>query len=200
MATVGREAVDVVDVRFLHLLDELPGVGRHAVEEAALAFGEEDVEGEGRLAGAAEAGDDDELVAGDVEVDVLQVVLAGAGDADVVVGGRDCGGAIGSAVEESGVVSAASRAAAGGRGRGEELAGVAFRDFGDFFRGAGGDDLPAVVAGFGAEVDDVVGALDDLEVVLDDEEGVAGVDEAVEDVEEHGRCRRSGGRSWVRRR
>ena len=41
----GRETADAVDVGLFHLLGELPGVGGHGVEEAALAFGEDDVEG-----------------------------------------------------------------------------------------------------------------------------------------------------------
>jgi hypothetical protein len=56
----------------------LPGVGGHGVEKAALALGEEDVEGEGGFPGAGEAGDDYELVAGDIEGDVFEVVVAGA--------------------------------------------------------------------------------------------------------------------------
>ena len=48
-----REALDPVDIRFLKLLDELPGVGRHAVEEASLPLGEKDIERQSRLAAAA---------------------------------------------------------------------------------------------------------------------------------------------------
>ncbi len=52
MATVGRKATcELVDFRSFQLLGELPGVGGHRVEEAALAFGEEDVEGKGGFAG-----------------------------------------------------------------------------------------------------------------------------------------------------
>ena len=47
----GRQALELVDLGFFQLLGELAGVGGHRVEEAALAFGEEDVEGEGGLAG-----------------------------------------------------------------------------------------------------------------------------------------------------
>ena len=36
-----RHAFDQIDIRFLELLDELPRVGRHAVEKTALPFGEE---------------------------------------------------------------------------------------------------------------------------------------------------------------
>ena len=46
-----------------------------------------------------------------------------------------------------------------------------------------GDELAAVFAGFGAEVEDPVGGFDDFEVVLDDEQGVAGIDEFLEDGE-----------------
>ena len=74
----GREAFDVVDVGLLHLAEELAGVGGEGLDVASLAFGVDGVEGEGRLAGAGEAGDDDELVARDLDVDVLEVMLAGA--------------------------------------------------------------------------------------------------------------------------
>ena len=55
---------------------------------------------------------------------------------------------------------------------------------GDEFGGALGDELAAVLAGFGAKVEDPVGGFDDVEVVLDDEKGVAGIDEFLEDGEE----------------
>ena len=77
-----RQAGEGIELGLFELLGELARVGGHRVEEAALAFGEEDVEGEGGLAGAAEAGDDDELVARDVEGDVLEVVFAGAAELD----------------------------------------------------------------------------------------------------------------------
>ena len=44
----------------------------------------------------------------------------------------------------------------------EILAGVARLARGDIFRGAGGDDMAASIAAFGAEIDDPVGGLDDL--------------------------------------
>lgn len=49
-----------------------------------------------------------------------------------------------------------------------------------------GDDFAASVAGFGADVDEVVGLGHDVGVVLDDDDGVAVIDEAVEDVDEFG--------------
>src|SRR5690606_17582130 len=73
----GREAAEQIEVGLFQLLGELPGVGGHGVEETALALGEEDVEGEGGFSGTGKAGDDDELVARDIDGDVLEVVLAG---------------------------------------------------------------------------------------------------------------------------
>ena len=76
------QSLDPVDIGFLELLDKLTGVRRHAVEESALPFGEEDVECERRLAAATEPRHDDHLIAGDLDGDVLEVVLARSVDLD----------------------------------------------------------------------------------------------------------------------
>ena len=47
-----RQAVDLVDVRLLHLAEELAGVGAQALDVAALALGVDRVEGEAGLAAA----------------------------------------------------------------------------------------------------------------------------------------------------
>jgi hypothetical protein len=70
-----RQAVDLVDVRLLHHLEELAGIGRKRLDIAALALGVDRIEGERRLAGAAEAGQHDQAVTRQLEVDVLEVVL-----------------------------------------------------------------------------------------------------------------------------
>src|SRR5262249_61985913 len=85
----GREPLDRVHLGLLHLLEELARVGRQRFDVAALAFGIDSVEGERRLAGAREPGDHDQLVARDLEVDVLEIVLAGASDDDPVTGHGD---------------------------------------------------------------------------------------------------------------
>ena len=77
-----RQAVDLVDVRLLHHLQELAGVGRQGLDIAALALGVDGVEGERRLAGTRQPGEHHELVARDADVDVLEIVLAGAADGD----------------------------------------------------------------------------------------------------------------------
>ena len=77
-----RQAVDVVDVRLVHLPQELPGVRGEALHVPSLALGVQGVEGEARLAGARETRDDDQLIPWDLDADVLEVVLPGTDDAD----------------------------------------------------------------------------------------------------------------------
>ena len=75
-----RQAVDGVQVGLVHLPEEHAGVAGQALHVAALAFGVDGVEGQARLARARQPRDDHQLVARDGEVDVLEVVLAGALD------------------------------------------------------------------------------------------------------------------------
>ena len=101
-----REAVDEVDVGPLHHPEKLAGVARQRLHVAALALGVDRVEGQARFAGPAQARHHDELVAGDVEVDALEVVLAGTADKDAVVhsggGGADSGEPAGGGAVPSG--------------------------------------------------------------------------------------------------
>ncbi len=78
----GRQPVDLVDVGLLHHLQELARIGRERFDVTALAFGIDGVEGERGLSGARQAGEHDQLVARDLEVDVLEVVLARAANGD----------------------------------------------------------------------------------------------------------------------
>ena len=78
-----REPLDQVDVGLLHELQELPRVRRQRFDVAALAFRVQRVERERALAGAGETGDDDQPVARQIEVDVLEVVRACTANADV---------------------------------------------------------------------------------------------------------------------
>ncbi len=82
----GGDAGDAVDVGSGELVDELTRVGAHGVEEAALAFGEEEIERERAFARTADAGDDDDAAARDAEREVLEIMLAGALDDDVLAG------------------------------------------------------------------------------------------------------------------
>ena len=60
---------------------------------------------------------------------------------------------------------------------------LAFRDF---FGCALGDDFTAPRAGFGTEINEIVGFRGEVHVVLDDHDSVAFVDEAVKDIGEAG--------------
>ena len=83
------QPLDEVDVRLVHLAEELPGVRRQRLDVAALPLGEDRVEGQARLARAGEPGEHDQGVPGQVEADVTQVVLARATD-DQSVGHGPC--------------------------------------------------------------------------------------------------------------
>ena len=74
------QAVHEVDVGLLQLGDESPGESRKRFHEPPLTFGVYGVERQGGLPGTAHSGDNDQLVARDFEVDIPQVVLAGALD------------------------------------------------------------------------------------------------------------------------
>ena len=72
----------MVDVGLLHQLEELARIGRQRFDVATLPLGIDGVEGEARFARPRQAGDDRQRVAGDVDVDVLEIVLARAADGD----------------------------------------------------------------------------------------------------------------------
>ena len=83
----GREALDEVDVRLVHLPEELARVRGQRLDVAALPFGVDGVEREARLARPGEPGEDRQAVTGDLEVDVLEVVLPRSAHDDAGVGG-----------------------------------------------------------------------------------------------------------------
>ena len=72
----GAQSIDGVHIGALHLIEELACVGGERLDIAALALGIDGIEGERGLARTAQAGDDGQGVARDLDVNVLQVVLA----------------------------------------------------------------------------------------------------------------------------
>ena len=82
----GREPIDVVDVGLLHQPEELPRVRGERLDITSLPLGVDGVEGQRRLAGAAEPGNHNQAVARDRDRHVFQVVFACAGDNDSVGG------------------------------------------------------------------------------------------------------------------
>jgi hypothetical protein len=77
-----REAVDLIDVRLLHHFEELARVGGERLDVAALALGIDRVERERGLARARQAGEHDQLIARQLDVDILEIVLARAANGD----------------------------------------------------------------------------------------------------------------------
>ena len=75
-----REPFDEVDVGLLHLAQELPGVRRQRLHVPPLALGVDRVEGERGFPGAGQAREHDQLVAREVQRDVLEVVLTSTMD------------------------------------------------------------------------------------------------------------------------
>src|SRR5690606_32122691 len=76
--------LDRVDVGLLHQPEELAGVRGKRLHVAPLALGVDGIESERGFPAAAQASDDGEAVAGDGDVDVLQVVFAGAANDEVL--------------------------------------------------------------------------------------------------------------------
>ena len=76
----GGETLDVVDVGLFLLPEEHTGIGRQALHIAALALGIDGVERERRLAAARKPRDDGQRVAGDLNVDVLEIIFSCAFD------------------------------------------------------------------------------------------------------------------------
>ncbi len=78
----GRKTFDAVDVGLVHHREELARIRGERFHVAALAFRIQRVERKRALARSRQARDHDELVAREVDVDVLEVVRAGAADFD----------------------------------------------------------------------------------------------------------------------
>ena len=83
-----RQALDRIHVGLVHLPEELARVRAQRLDITTLPLGVDRVERQRRLARAGEAGDDDQRVARHRHRDVLEVVLARAGDDDLGLTGH----------------------------------------------------------------------------------------------------------------
>ena len=77
-----RQALDRIDIGFLHEFEELPRIRRQAFDVAPLALGVDRIERQRRFARARQPGDDDQPVPRQVDVDAPEVMLAGAADGE----------------------------------------------------------------------------------------------------------------------
>ena len=73
----GAEALDIVHVRLVHLAQKHPGVGRKALHIPSLALGVDRVEGQRGFSAAGYTGHHHQLVPGDGDVDIFQVIGPG---------------------------------------------------------------------------------------------------------------------------
>ncbi len=80
------QPVDLVDVRLLHLAEELARVGAQALDVAPLALGVDRVERQAALAAPGQPGDHDQPVTRERHGDVSEVVLARAAHDDLILG------------------------------------------------------------------------------------------------------------------
>lgn len=70
-----RQSFDFVDIRLVHLSQELAGVCRQRLDIPTLALRENRIERQRRLAGAGQAREYDKFVSWDLEIDVFEVVF-----------------------------------------------------------------------------------------------------------------------------
>ena len=82
----GQDAVDLVDVRPVDALQELPHVGRHRLDEPPLPLGVERVERQRRLSRTRRAGHHRQLPLRDVDRNVLEIVGPRPADGDGAIG------------------------------------------------------------------------------------------------------------------
>ena len=80
------QAIDGIEVRLVHLSQELARVTGKALHVAALALGIDGVECEARFARTRKPRDHDEFVARNLDIDVLEIMFAGAADDDRRIG------------------------------------------------------------------------------------------------------------------
>src|SRR5690606_21010890 len=72
----GAQPIDGIDIGALHLVKELASIRGEGFDVASLAFRVDGVEGQRRLARTAEAGDDGEFIAGNLDAHVGEIMRA----------------------------------------------------------------------------------------------------------------------------
>ena len=75
----------MLDVRFFHQLEKLARIGTQAFHITPLTLGVDRVECQRGLPGTAESGHDDQLVAGELDVDALEIVFPRTANPDALL-------------------------------------------------------------------------------------------------------------------
>ncbi len=77
-----RNAFDAIDLRFVHAIEELPGVRRKSLDIPALTLRKQGVESQRAFPRTAQTGDNDELIQRQIEVEILEIIVPDAPEAD----------------------------------------------------------------------------------------------------------------------
>ena len=78
----GREALDKINIRLLHLIEELARISRERLDILSLSLSVNCIEGQRRLARSAQAGDDHQFAARNGERQIFEIMLARPSDFD----------------------------------------------------------------------------------------------------------------------
>src|SRR5690606_27538749 len=76
-------ALDAVHLRLVHAVEKLPGIRRESLHIAALAFCVQGVKGQRTFSRARHTGEHGEGAGVERDIEILEIVLAGAKDADM---------------------------------------------------------------------------------------------------------------------
>ncbi len=183
----GGQAFDPLDHGLLRLADELTGVGRQRFDIPALPLGIDGVHRQRRLAAAAGAAKHRHRVAGDRQIDMLQVVLRGTlnrqpfGRVDhrsVGLFSGPSGLRLGPRPHADPIRSVRGQLLRQRRARKTPLG------LRDLLRRPLGNDLTATLATQRPQIDHPVGRLDDVQIVLDDQDRVAAIGQTMQHAEQ----------------
>ena len=182
---------DKIDIGLLQLFDELPRIRRHAVEKSSLPFGKKNVERERRFTRTAQSGNDHHLVARNFDVDVFQIVLARAMDADCAVGAvnSETRSGLSSASEFYFIavfgIRCSPRGARAPQNSAQKSAGVRVVDLCDLFRRANANYFSARISRFRSKIDNPIGRLNHFKIVLDHDDRMTAVDQPLKNLQQH---------------
>ncbi len=78
----GRKSLDALHIRFFHLTQKLPGVGREALHIPSLALRVNRVKGQRALPRSGKAGQHNQFISGNIQINMFQIIFSRAADTD----------------------------------------------------------------------------------------------------------------------